>query len=430
MGSWKNNITLSNEQIPDTGSSEDILSLRLQNISEACQHDDFVRELMHPVYRYPASMSPRVARSIIQAFTFPGDTILDPFCGGGTTAVEALAHGRRAICSDLNNLACFITRSKASPLNKAEIGYLKNWVDEIALPCLFARKVVPKPLVTSNGNKYVPHTYALLLKLKDAAEEIPDSKLKRMAKFMILRTGQLCFDCCEKPLNPSVLTRVFVRTANDLIDRAKDYSKRCSLAKLTSRNGRRLRVFCADAEKIHRILGCQIETVSCILTSPPYPGVHVLYHRWQFRGRKEIKLPYTIAGLNNGDFESHYTLGPRREGDWSTYFRRLQRIFANLNQALRPGTIVAQVVAFSFPPYQLPRYLDEMKIAGFNEITTLVDGKPLIHRIIPNRKWYIRTGATLSHKHEYVLIHRSTGHVDFIGCKEKERCKASRGDTS
>lgn len=424
------NMTLSNKQVSDTDMSEDVFSARLQDIREACQHDDFARELMHPVYRYPASMSPHIARSLLQAFTLPGDTILDPFCGGGTTAVEALAHGRRAICSDLNNLACFITRSKASPLSKAEIAYLREWVDKIALPSLLTREVAPKPLVTSDGKKYVPQTHALLLKLRDAAEEIPGRKLKRMAKFIILRTGQLCFDCRERSLNPSVLSRAFVRTADDMIERAEDYSKRCALAKVANRNCRRLRVLCADAENIPRILGRQIRSVSCILTSPPYPGVHVLYHRWQFRGRKEIALPYTIAGLNNGAFESHYTLGPRRERDYNTYFRRLRRIFANFNEGLRPGTVVAQVVAFSLLGYQLPRYLHEMRMAGFDEITISLDGKPLIHRTVPNRKWYIRTGATASHMREYVLLHRSTGHVHLEVCKGKENCRSSGEDYS
>jgi len=37
---------------------------------------------------------------IIEKFSQPGDTILDPFCGGGTTGVVALATGRRFIGSD------------------------------------------------------------------------------------------------------------------------------------------------------------------------------------------------------------------------------------------------------------------------------------------------------------------------------------------
>ncbi|MBW1738111.1 MAG: site-specific DNA-methyltransferase [Deltaproteobacteria bacterium] len=409
--------------------SDDVLPSTLQAIWQASQTKDVARELMHPVYRYPASMSPQVARSLIQAFTLPGDTILDPFCGGGTTAIEALAHGRKAICSDLNNLACFITRSKALPLSKSEISRLREWVDRIALPSLLSRKVMPKPLVTSNGEQYVPQTHALLLKLRDATEEMPSQKLRRMAKLIILRTGQLCFDCRQRPLNPSVLSSTFTRTANETIEKVEEYSKRCALAKAANTNGRRLRVFHADAESVPSILGSQIRSVSCILTSPPYPGVHVLYHRWQFRGRKEISLPYTLAGLKNGAFESHYTLGPRRERNCKTYFHRLRRIFTNLNKSLRPGTVVAQVVAFPFPEYQLPRFLYEMQLSGLEKMaTTLLDGKKFIYRTIPNRKWYIRTGATESHMREYVLFHQTTGHVVRELKKEEQIYGSSRED--
>lgn len=40
--------------------------------------------------------------------------------GGGTTIVEALAGGRRAIGSDPNSLATFITRVKTTPLTASE----------------------------------------------------------------------------------------------------------------------------------------------------------------------------------------------------------------------------------------------------------------------------------------------------------------------
>ena len=37
-----------------------------------------------------------------------------------------------------------------------------------------------------------------------------------------------------------------------------------------------------------------------VVTSPPYPGVHVLYHRWQVDGRKEAPLPFMIANKLDG----------------------------------------------------------------------------------------------------------------------------------
>jgi len=41
----------------------------------------------HDFYRYPARFSPVFAREAIKTFTQPGDFVLDPFCGGGTTLV-------------------------------------------------------------------------------------------------------------------------------------------------------------------------------------------------------------------------------------------------------------------------------------------------------------------------------------------------------
>jgi DNA modification methylase len=39
---------------------------------------------------------------IIQRFTKPGDVILDPFCGSGTTGVSAVRTGRRSVLSDIS----------------------------------------------------------------------------------------------------------------------------------------------------------------------------------------------------------------------------------------------------------------------------------------------------------------------------------------
>ena len=49
--------------------------------------------LTHNFYKYPARFSPEFARAAIEAFTEPGDLVLDPYVGGGTTLVEARALG-------------------------------------------------------------------------------------------------------------------------------------------------------------------------------------------------------------------------------------------------------------------------------------------------------------------------------------------------
>lgn len=59
--------------------------------------------------RYRGNWSPYVPRNIILKYSRPGDTVLDYFVGGGTTAIEAKLLGRRCIAMDINPGAVGIT---------------------------------------------------------------------------------------------------------------------------------------------------------------------------------------------------------------------------------------------------------------------------------------------------------------------------------
>src|SRR5687768_13035545 len=86
--------------------------------------------LTHRFYRYPARFSPLFAGTAIQLFSQPGDLVLDPYMGGATTIVEALARDRRAIGSDVNSLSTFLGRVKTTRLTAAERTSLTRWADE------------------------------------------------------------------------------------------------------------------------------------------------------------------------------------------------------------------------------------------------------------------------------------------------------------
>ena len=55
---------------------------------------------------------PTLPHYFIRRFTEPGDIVLDPFSGRGTTAVEAMAQNRIGIGNDLNDLAVALTKGK------------------------------------------------------------------------------------------------------------------------------------------------------------------------------------------------------------------------------------------------------------------------------------------------------------------------------
>jgi hypothetical protein len=72
------------------------------------------RGLTHNLHPWPAKFIPEIPATAIRLLTEPGDVVLDPFCGCGTTAVEALYAGRGSISTDVNPLAALVTQGKCS----------------------------------------------------------------------------------------------------------------------------------------------------------------------------------------------------------------------------------------------------------------------------------------------------------------------------
>ncbi len=141
-----------------------------------------------------------------------------------------------------------------------------------------------------------------------------------------------------------------------------------------------------------------------IVTSPPYPGVHVLYHRWQVDGRHESPAPYWISGCNDGQGGSFYNFADRRERAADKYFQESLKTLLAIRRVTKDGGRMVQMIAFNRPEDQLPRYLDNMKLAGFEEES--LAGSDRIWREVPGRKWHARIKGKTNSASEVVLVHR------------------------
>jgi hypothetical protein len=71
----------------------------------------------HLNFRFPAKFHPPVVRTLIEEFTEPGQSVLDPFVGSGTLLVEAAVAGRVAFGSDVDPLAIAVSRAKSVSLD-------------------------------------------------------------------------------------------------------------------------------------------------------------------------------------------------------------------------------------------------------------------------------------------------------------------------
>lgn len=95
-------------------------------------HDADTRHLTHAIHRYSGKFIPQIARQAIELLTEPGELVLDPYAGSGTTLLEAMMLGRRSVGVDLNPLAVLISTTKVTPIEHGALERL--WHLAMAIP--------------------------------------------------------------------------------------------------------------------------------------------------------------------------------------------------------------------------------------------------------------------------------------------------------
>jgi len=103
--------------------------------------------LTHGIHSHPAKFIPQIPRYFIQRYIGEvtkegGKRILDPFCGSGTTLLEAMLLGHKGIGIDINPLATLISKVKTTPFSPSKlekkigelIRSIKNFNGEPAIP--------------------------------------------------------------------------------------------------------------------------------------------------------------------------------------------------------------------------------------------------------------------------------------------------------
>jgi DNA methylase len=379
-------------------------------IAAACDHEP-VRGLTHGFYKYPARFSPTFAKAVIQTFTKPAQLILDPHVGGGTTLVEARAAGREAVGIDISPLAEFVARVKCIIFSEAELEKLETWAARLpGLIDVHGRSIQFTEYADLGYYKHLDHPARWRLRkgieqALSSAIRLGKPRLEAFGRCAVLRTAQWALDGTRKLTSIDEFRTSLSEIATQMVQGARE------LRAAVKVNGRYpvtvLHRSAAGLEDDKRLQ--QMGAPRLVLTSPPYPGVHVLYHRWQVDGRKEAPLPFMIANKLDGAGSSFYTMGDRKYPELRTYFENIKATMSSVAAVADRRTVIVQMVAFSEPRWQLERYLDTMEEAGLVEVflPALRDqGDGRLWRSVPSRRWYsVQRGETPGSQ-EVVLIHR------------------------
>ncbi len=379
----------------------------LERLVDGINYRGIVSGLTHDFYRYPARFSPMFAQAAIEAFTEPGDTILDPFAGGSTSLVEALALGRNAIGVDISQLAVFLARVKTSLLSQRDIDAVLNWAIKVT-PDLSPQKHVKRHLEWQEAGyqQNLPWRFRKVAEQAlNRANKLPEH-LKIVARCIVLKTAQWAVDCKKHLPTANDFREHMLENAESVTDGLRELNERVFSLK---RRPSTIEIFNESSDTVSTLPSRLLleSPPKLVITSPPYPGVHVLYHRWQVQGRKETPAPFWIADCLDGQGSSFYTFGdrrnPRRE---DLYFGKLLKVFTDIRRVVSSKAFIVQLVCFANPDEHLPQYLETMNEAGFEEYEGNGHGPNQFWRSVPNRKWYTSLRNETRQTSEILLIHR------------------------
>ena len=154
-----------------------------------------MRNTVHTLHWFPGNFIPEIPAYLIQILSDEGDIVLDPFCGSGTTGVEALRLKRTAWQSDVNRASLEVARGKlAACAGSSLVAELTAFVNSQALGSLFRHSAAP---VSEHAHADVrkwfhADTYADLRYLWHQIDTLPLSRLKQVLLMVFSDTLFAC----------------------------------------------------------------------------------------------------------------------------------------------------------------------------------------------------------------------------------------------
>lgn len=350
----------------------------VEALKAAVEHHDVAETLTHPFHSYPARLHPATARGLAEflAGRVPRDSLMvDPFCGSGTTLVEARAAGLRAVGTDLNPLAVLVARAKTWTVPPKRRNQLRDAGTNVAGEALAAGKAArrsgaePAPMRKPKGfdpnarnrklaSWFAPHVRRELELLATMIDEMREEDaeladiltacLSAILYKVSSRTSDTDATWVDKNVPRGAASRHFAQRVLLL---------HAGLADL-ARAGGPPDVFELDARLLHERLPDGAAQV--VITSPPYAGTYD-YSEHQ-------RLRFDFLGLRHKSLDAG-EIGSRRSFDASAltaeraWREALSDSLGSISRVLAPGGYAAIIIGDSWAGGRAMYALDDVRSA-------------------------------------------------------------------
>ncbi len=293
-------------------------------------------DLTHGFHPYAAKMPPALTRVLVRQIE---GTILDPFCGSGTTLVEAKRAKREAVGFDINPLSVRLAKIKTTPHSK---GFRKTLLDRANR---IARAVTSQGReARGTGNRaskrnsddpespFSPHVYNELIALQAAInKEKPDIReallmcLSAIVTKVSKKTSETDRRLVHKSIGRGLPSKLFMQRAIELRDGLHATETSPVVWALQ-----------ADARKLPLLNN----TIDGVITSPPYPGV---YDYWRHHQERLALLGYSDRSMRKLEVGSRRD-AKRKEDFAKVWKQELTEFVAEMARVTKPGGTIYMVI--------------------------------------------------------------------------------------
>ena len=331
----------------------------------------------HNFHAFPAKFPPQLPRKFIEGLTEPGDIVLDPMVGSGTTIVEAFLAGRRGIGCDIDPMALRLCKVKVTPLaveETAATGYkvLRRAQESLRRDETELRRELNTRFERAEREFidywFLPSTQFELMALIRETERVQDPSIREFLELVfsaiiITKSGGVSL---ARDLAHTRPHRVQDKTPRSALD---EYRKRLSknldsLATLTRGSGT-IGILSGNAQS----LALGDHTVDLIVTSPPYAANAIDYMRahkfslvWfghSLNCLSQLRREYIgHDAVTDAEYDelpestrqvvsSLAQIDPKKARALHRYYSEMTRCLAEMVRVLKPGKAAIVVVGSS-----------------------------------------------------------------------------------
>jgi DNA methylase len=294
---------------------------------------------VHRLHPYHGKFIPQLVEVLLERYLQPGDHVLDPFAGSGTTLVQALESGLDATGVDIASFNCLLMRVKTAPYDIAELGEELQDV---------AARIESLPRRAGRVSGYLRDWYAAWSagELLAFRELIPEYRHRDVLRVILSRaarsarlTAHFDLEAPKAPQRGAYWCHKHRRECRP-VDSAAGFLRRYTLDTLA-----RIERFAQlrDAEREATVLHGDARELTFagrfdgILTSPPYPGL-IDYH-------EQHRYAYELLRLED---QREREIGAAASGTslaaLEAYRAGIAAVLARAAAALRPDAPMLVVV--------------------------------------------------------------------------------------